>query len=68
MCEFCVQHGEGERWYLNARNYGEDLASDLRRRRFTEDFFTGFEDWARRGLRGLEQLSKAPRIVQSLVR
>ncbi len=25
MCEFCMQHGEGRKWYLNARNYSQEL-------------------------------------------
>jgi hypothetical protein len=28
MCEFCMEHGEGLNWYLDAKNYGEDLLSD----------------------------------------
>ena len=39
MCDFCHQHGEGKKWYLDARNYSEDLLSDLKRRRFIEHFF-----------------------------
>jgi NAD-dependent dihydropyrimidine dehydrogenase PreA subunit len=39
MCEFCHRHGEGEKWYLNANNYAEDLLSDLRRRRMITRFF-----------------------------
>lgn len=37
MCEFCAQHGEGKKWYLNAKNYAEDLLSDARRRKFLAD-------------------------------
>ena len=37
MCEFCVKHGEGEKWYLQAKNYSDDLLSDIRRRRFIEE-------------------------------
>ncbi len=33
MCEFCVQHGEGKKWYLNAKNYSNDLLSDVKRRK-----------------------------------
>jgi ferredoxin len=40
MCEFCVKHGEGEKWYLRARNYSLDLLSDVHRRRFIEGFFS----------------------------
>lgn len=32
MCEFCVKHGEGKKWYLQAKNYSSDLLSDLKRR------------------------------------
>lgn len=32
MCEFCHQHGEGKKWYLQAKNYSQDLQSDLLRR------------------------------------
>jgi ferredoxin len=39
MCEFCIKHGEGKKWYLKAENYSTDMLSDLRRRRFVEDFF-----------------------------
>jgi ferredoxin len=37
MCEFCTKHGEGEKWYLNTRNYGHDLLSDITRRRFVKE-------------------------------
>lgn len=33
MCEFCVKHGEGKKWYLNAKNYSDDLLSDVNRRK-----------------------------------
>jgi len=28
MCEFCTQHGEGKKWYLNIENYLEERLSD----------------------------------------
>lgn len=40
MCEFCTKHGEGKVWYKNAANYGQDLLSDLTRRRYIENFLT----------------------------
>lgn len=42
MCQFCVEHGEGKRWYLNAENYAYDLSSDLKRRGYMVDFVRGF--------------------------
>jgi ferredoxin len=52
MCEFCTKHGEGKIWYKNARNYADDLLSDLQRRRYIENFLTsafkeGFETLGR---------------------
>ncbi|MBF0216372.1 MAG: 4Fe-4S binding protein [Candidatus Omnitrophica bacterium] len=43
MCEFCIKHGEGEKWYLNAKNYSEDLASDIERREYVKGFFRGVD-------------------------
>ena len=42
MCEFCVQHGEGKKWYLQAKNYSQELLNE-ERKRFMEDFFETFE-------------------------
>jgi len=38
MCEFCIKHGDGKKWYLNVKNYSLDLLSDLKRRRFIREF------------------------------
>lgn len=39
MCEFCVKHGEGKKWYLNAKNYSDDLLSDITRKKFIRKHF-----------------------------
>jgi len=31
MCEFCIKHGEGKKWYLNIKNYSYDLLSDIKK-------------------------------------
>ncbi len=65
MCEFCLKHGEGKKWYLQAENYSDDLLSDVRRRKFIESFFTDIES-QKKGLDRLEKLQKAPRIIRAL--
>ncbi len=40
MCEFCHKHGEGKKWYLQAKNYSDDLLSDITRRELITSFFT----------------------------
>jgi ferredoxin len=52
LCDFCTKHGEGKIWYKNARNYANDLLSDLQRRNYIENFLTtafkeGFETLGR---------------------
>lgn len=60
MCRFCVEHGEGERWYLNASNYAFDLESDVRRREYILDFIDGFADMREGALRWGERLNRLP--------
>lgn len=66
MCEFCVKHGDGEKWYLNAANYSEDLLSDIRRRRLMEEFLSDTDGLARAN-KYLEILGKTPRPVKNIV-
>jgi Pyruvate/2-oxoacid:ferredoxin oxidoreductase delta subunit len=55
MCEFCTQHGEGEKWYLQAKNYSQELLND-ERKRFTAGFLENIEQYARDGIGGLSKL------------
>jgi ferredoxin len=66
MCEFCLKHGEGEKWYLQAKNYSDDLLSDLRRRKYIEDFLSGPEALAG-AVKNLARLAKAPSFIQGVV-
>ena len=63
MCEFCHKHGEGQKWYLRAENYSDDLLSDLKRRKFIADLFSLTEESP--GL--LERLGKL-RIMPAFVK
>lgn len=66
MCEFCVKHGQGKKWYLQAKNYAEDLLSDLGRRNFIIDFFDNPKH-----LQGdsaqMQRLSRAPAFVRRAI-
>jgi ferredoxin len=68
VCRFCVQHGEGEKWYLQARNYAADLTSDLERRGFMLDFIADFDTHRANALAGLGLLQRMPRLVATPVR
>ena len=60
MCQFCVEHGEGKRWYLAAQNYAFDLDSDLERREYVVDFVRGFDAMRSTAIAAGETLRKLP--------
>lgn len=66
MCEFCVQHGDGKKWYLQARNYSEDLLADVRRRRVITEFFGPRLERRRR--RGLGLRKRMPPFIQRVLK
>lgn len=39
MCEFCVKHGEGKKWYLQAKNYSDNLWNDAKRQQVARGHF-----------------------------
>ena len=71
MCEFCLQHGEGQKWYLQAKNYSEDLLNDARRRKFIAEFFSGSAEERGQPARGLDasldQLNRASATLRSMI-
>jgi NAD-dependent dihydropyrimidine dehydrogenase PreA subunit len=67
MCEFCHQHGEGEKWYLRADNYATDLLHDMRRRKYIRHFFETPER-LNRSIALLDDLNRLPAYVRSVVR
>jgi Pyruvate/2-oxoacid:ferredoxin oxidoreductase delta subunit len=60
MCQFCVEHGEGKRWYLAAQNYAFDLNSDVKRREYMIDFVQGFDTMRASAIFAGETLRKMP--------
>ncbi|HEY3318487.1 MAG TPA: 4Fe-4S dicluster domain-containing protein [Coriobacteriia bacterium] len=68
MCQFCVQHGEGKRWYLQAQNYAADLTSDLARRGYMLDFIRDFDRHRAQAIAGLELLNTMPRPIREPIK
>ena len=67
MCKFCVEHGDGKTWYLEASTYAYDLDSDLKRRDYFIDFVRDFPS-AEDAARGLERFEKLPARLQHLAK
>lgn len=49
MCEFCMQHGEGKKWYLQAKNYNQELLNEQRKSVIRATLARGEEDWVKWG-------------------
>lgn len=60
MCQFCVEHGDGKKWYLEASNYAYDLESDLRRRDYLVHFVKEFDTNRAMVIGGMEFLGRLP--------
>jgi len=68
MCQFCVEHGEGKRWYLQAQNYAFDLDADLKRRDYVVRFVRGFDTMRASAITAGDILGKLPAPVGRLGR
>ena len=55
MCEFCIEHGQGTKWYLQTKNYAEELLNEERKRWIT-DFYEKFEEDSTNNLAILDKL------------
>lgn len=68
MCQFCTQHGDGEKWYLQASNYAADLDSDLERERreYLKHFISDFDQTRATGITAGEVLHGMPVVLRKL--
>ena len=58
MCQFCIEHGEGKKWYLQAKNYSAELINE-ERKRFMTAFFENIERIVRDEIGALDKLMAA---------
>jgi len=68
MCEFCLEHGEGRKWYLEAKNYGLDLLSDAKKREAFQKFAGKAPASGAHFHQQMEKLEKAPSFVRRMMR
>jgi len=43
MCKWCMKHGAGGKWYMNAKNYSDELAKELDVDSYLEEQWKNFE-------------------------
>ena len=66
MCEFCKEHGEGKKWYLQAKNYSEELWNE-ERKLMMRDFFEKIEETLVTRFGRLEQLMADPDAAKAML-
>jgi ferredoxin len=62
MCEFCIQHGEGKKWYLTMENYSIELLDQNDRRKYAAEFLNGFHTRVPASVQQLDKIRKTPLI------
>ncbi len=68
MCEFCVSHGEGKKWYENARNYTLELFESVNSEENLREYLKGFYRKLRvETMRGRKLRKRHPRIYDWLI-
>lgn len=54
MCQTCMKHGAGGKWYLNARHYSEEIARKYNLREFLLEQYKNFEQLPVRKVNGFD--------------
>jgi len=62
MCEFCVQHGAGKKWYLPAKSYADELSRSEGRESFIKNIFKDYRKMYGRKVRIANVASSIPSV------
>ncbi|MBM4141232.1 MAG: 4Fe-4S dicluster domain-containing protein [Nitrospira sp.] len=67
MCEFCTQHGEGKKWYLNVKNYATELLNDPKRRYMIKNFYKEVVEKGNNSITRLEMtFQRNPKLLERI--
>ncbi|MFX0183707.1 MAG: ATP-binding protein [Candidatus Hodarchaeota archaeon] len=56
MCKWCMKHGAGGKWYMNAKLYSDELAKELNLKEYLEEQWLNFENVFIRKVMGLSSV------------
>lgn len=67
MCEFCTHHGEGKEWYLNVKNYSEELLHDPKRISMIRNFYRETVEQGNDKIGRMEKIfQKNPKLIDKI--
>jgi len=67
MCEWCMKHGAGRKWYLNARNYSNELAESMNLQAYLEEQWKNFEQVYIRKIMGISSIGLGYKLKMPLI-
>jgi len=67
MCEFCIKHGEGKKWYKNMTNYTREVFLQVNSEEELRQFLLGFGESMKRGERHAVKWKKRVPMIYNLL-
>jgi ferredoxin len=67
MCDNCLKHGTAGKWYLNARNYSNEIVEEYNLREFLQEQYKNFEQIAVRKVAGFNGVGLGYKIQMPII-
>ena len=67
MCKWCTKHGIGKKWYMNARNYSDQLADEHNLQEYLTEQWMNFEAVYIRKIAGLSSKGLGYKLQMPLI-
>lgn len=67
MCQWCMKHGAGGKWYMNAKNYSNELADSLQAREYLTEQWRNFENIYIRKIMGFSSIDLGYKLQMPII-
>jgi len=68
MCDWCMKQGAGGKWYLNAKNYTNELAREMDLERYLNEQWRYFETVFIRKIMGFSSIGLGYKLRMPIIR
>ncbi len=67
MCKWCFKHGVGQKWYMNAKNYSDQLAKEIDAEEYLTEQWQNFENVFIRKISGFSSIGLGYKLRMPLI-
>lgn len=67
MCQWCMKHGAGGKWYMNARNYSNELADSIQAKEYLTEQWKNFEQVYIRKVMGISSIDLGYKLQMPII-